>query len=332
MDSRRVLGLAAGHATTEHAAPGAVIVRSLSGDQSESRKKGSGISVMKLSLKTIVPSGMLGLALVAGSATSARADFAYPNFNSIAGLTLNGAAIQSAPTLSVTPPVRASAGSFWRNDRQTISNGFESTFTFRVRDVAGLGADGFAFLIHNAAAGTAALGGGGGAMGYATNEVFSSLPGNTGIENSLAIEFDMWDNTGGWDDFNSSKSISVQTNGTQANRPSAAFSRGQVSPLADFGDGAVHTVRLSYAPGILDIYLDNLVTPVLTVNVNLATTLALHNGSDAFVGFTAGTGALANAQRHEILSWEFGSTVVPTPATVSLIATGGLLLGRRRRR
>ena len=127
-------------------------------------------------------------------------------------------------------------------------------------------------------------------MGYATNEVFSTLPGNTGIENSLAIEFDMWDNTGGWDDFNSSKNISVQTNGTQANRPSAAFSRGQVSPLADFGDGAVHTVRLSYAPGILDIYLDNLVTPILTVNVDLATTLALHNGSDAFVGFTAPLG------------------------------------------
>lgn len=327
-----MLGLAAGGATTEHAAPGAVIVRSLSGDQSESRKKGSGISVMKLSLKTIVPSGMLGLALVAGSATSARADFAYPNFNSIAGLSLNGAAIQSAPTLSVTPPVRASAGSFWRSDRQTISDGFESTFTFRTRDVAGLGADGFAFVIHNAVAGASAIGGGGGAMGYATNEVFADQPGNTGIENSLAIEFDMWDNTGGWDDFGSSNNISVQTNGVLANRPSAAFSRGQVTPGTNLSDNAVHTVRLSYAPGILDIYLDNLVTPVLTVNVNIASTLALQGGTDAFVGFTAGTGALANVQRHEILSWEFGSTVVPTPAAASLIATGGLLLGRRRRR
>lgn len=287
---------------------------------------------MNLSLKTIVPGGLLGLALVAGSTSSARADFAYANFNSIAGLTLNGAAIQSGPTVSVTPPVRASAGSFWRTDRQTVSNGFESTFTFRVADVAGGGADGFAFLIHNAAAGASALGGTGGAIGYATNEVFSSLPGNTGIENSVAIEFDMWDNTGGWADFNNGRHISVQTNGVLDNRPSAGFSRGQFSPLADFGDGAVHTVRLSYAPGILDIYLDNLVTPVLSVNINLGSTLGLHAGSDAFVGFTAGTGATADAQRHEILSWEFGSTVVPGPATASLIATGGLLLGRRRRR
>lgn len=289
---------------------------------------------MKLSRKTrIVPGGVMALAFAAGGlggAAPALADFNYPNFNSIAGLTLNGAAIQSAPSVSITPPVRASAGSFWRSDRQTIASGFETTFTFRVRDIAGRGADGFAFVIQNSAAGAGALGAPGGGMGYATNEVFPDLPGYTGISNSLAVEFDMWDNTGQWGDFSSHSHISVQTNGTADNRPSAGFSRGHFI-ASDFGDGLVHTARVSYTPGVLRVYLDNLLSPIITVSIDLSTTLSL-SGGQAFVGFTAGTGALADAQRHEVLSWEFGSTIIPTPAAASLLATGGLLLARRRRR
>jgi hypothetical protein len=287
---------------------------------------------MKLSLKTtIVPGGVLALALVAGSATPALADFDYPNFTSTAGLTLNGAAVGSSPTISITPPVRASAGSLFKSERQTVSNGFDSTFTFRIRDIAGIGADGFAFLIQNSAAGNAALGGAGGALGYATNEVFSSLPGMTGIENSLAIEFDGWNNNGDWNDFNSAQHVSVQTNGTLDNRPSAGFSLGHYLAPTDWADGTVHTARISYAPGTMDIYLDNLTTPIMTVSVNLATLLNLDSGQ-AFVGFTAGTGAAINVERHEINSWQFGSTIVPTPAATSLLATGGLLIARRRRR
>lgn len=287
---------------------------------------------MKLSLKTrTVPGGVLALALAAGGASSALADFNYPDFNSIAGLTLNGAAVQSAPTLSVTPPVRASAGSFWRSDRQGIADGFDTVFTFRMRDIAGIGADGFAFVIQNSAAGASALGGTGGSLGYATNEVFGHLPGQQGIENSLAIEFDTWDNTGDWSDFNSAKHISVQTNGTADNRPSAGFSLGSYIVPADFADNTIRTARIVYSPGTMDIYLDNLVTPVLSVAVNLSTLLNLNSGQ-AFVGFTAGTGAAINVERHEIVSWEFGSTIVPTPAAASLLATGGLLIARRRRR
>lgn len=288
---------------------------------------------MKLSLKTsIVPTGVLALALVAGSATPALADFDFPDFTSIAGLTLNGAAVQSSPTLSITPPVRASAGSFWKSEAQTVANGFDSTFTFRIRNIAGSGSDGFAFLIQNSAAGTGAIGGTGGALGYATNEVFSSLPGNSGIENSLAIEFDGWDNTGDWGDFNSGQHISVQTNGLLDNRPSSGFSLGHYLAPTDWADGTVHTGRITYAPGTMDIYLDNLTTPVLTVSVNLATLLNLSGGDSAFVGFTAGTGALQDVERHEINSWQFGSTIIPTPGTMSLMVAGGLLIGRRRRR
>jgi hypothetical protein len=69
----------------------------------------------------------------------------------------------------------------------------------------------------------------------------------------------------------------------------------------------------------------------MTVSVNLATLLNLDSGQ-AFVGFTAGTGAAINVERHEINSWQFGSTIVPTPAATSLLATGGLLIARRRRR
>jgi len=325
--------LGAGGETTEQVAPGAVIVRSLSGDGKASLlRKGSGTPVMNLSLKTrIVPGGVLALALVAGSASPVLADFNYPDFSSIAGLSLNGASVQTTPTLAITPPVRASAGSFWRSDRQGIVNGFDTTFTFRVRDISGRGSDGFAFVVQNSAAGSAALGGRGGALGYATNEVFFASPGQQGIENCLAVEFDTYDNSGDWTDFTNGSHISVQTNGTADNRPSEGFSLGRYLTPSAFADSNVHTARIAYTPGSMDIYLDNLTVPVLSVAVNLGSLLNLSSGQ-SFVGFTAGTGAQVDVERHEINSWEFGSTIVPTPAAASLLATGGLLIGRRRRR
>ncbi len=65
------------------------------------------------------------------------------------------------------------------------------TVSFRITDVMGLGADGFAFVIQNSGANV--LGGTGGAMGYGSNIYFDG-PTPRGIENSLAVEFDMWNN------------------------------------------------------------------------------------------------------------------------------------------
>ncbi|MCC6321283.1 MAG: hypothetical protein IT438_07595 [Phycisphaerales bacterium] len=284
---------------------------------------------MKLSLKIgLSRGGLIALAAAAGSASPAMADFAYPDFNTAPNISFVGAAVHSAPTLSITPPIRASAGAAWRSDAQRVVDGFICNFTFRINDVSGIGSDGLAFVIQNDSRGAAAIGGTGGAMGYATNTVY---PSQTGIANGMAIEFDTWNNQGDWEDFNSAQNVSVQTMGPLTMVPSGLASLGNANALSDFADGNVHTVRVVYVPGTLDVYLDNLSTPLVSVSANLGSMLSLPSG-DAFVGFTAGTGAIQNAERHGILSWDFTTTQVPTPGAASLALTGGVLLVRRRRR
>ncbi len=62
------------------------------------------------------------------------------------------------------------------------------------------------------------------------------------------------------------------------------------------------------------MFLDDLVTPVLGVSVDLEETLDLDRGR-AWVGFTATTGG--GWQNHDILSWQFTSLADTTPVIVA---------------
>lgn len=283
--------------------------------------------------------GFMAAAVIAGAgmASAANAQFSYSNFNSTAGLSLNGVATSSPGltgeqmTLSITPPVRASAGSFFNSAAQNVVSGFTTDFHFRIRDRAGTGSDGLTFMVQ--AAGLNSLGGPGGALGFGTNLAFPTTPSNTGIANSVAVVFDTWDNSANWPTIPGANVITVQSShlgATSPNTPSAIDSLGGVAVSGAFNDGATHLVRVAYTPGIMSIFYDNLATPALTVPINLASTLNLLGGSDAFVGFTAGTGALINIERHEIRDWSFNS-VAPAPGAAALLGLGGLIAARRRR-
>lgn len=76
---------------------------------------------------------------------------------------------------------------------------------------------------------------------------------------------------------------------------------------ADFPNGG--QADWSTGMGTLKIYLNDLLSPVLIVPVNLDATLQLNHGR-AWVGFTAATGTEA-WQVHDILSWSFSSTREP---------------------
>jgi Legume lectin domain len=98
----------------------------------------------------------------------------------------------------------------------------------------------------------------------------------------------------------------------------------------------VHTIRIVYAPGNLQVFLDDLENPLMTVYVNLARVMDLDNGR-AWVGFTAASGA--DWQNHDLVSWTFGSSAgaiqnvtrtlspteitnpTPSPAPVYLVET-----------
>ncbi|MFL6302230.1 MAG: lectin-like domain-containing protein [Candidatus Sulfotelmatobacter sp.] len=258
----------------------------------------------------------------------------FTNFNSTANLTLNQYASQfnngTANMLRLTAATNIANdyGSAWFNVQQPITAGFSTTFTFQISDNIGIGnypADGLAFVIQNSPTGTAALGPGGGGIGY------GDVDGSTGgIPNSLAVEFDTYPyNTG---DPSGLQHVAVQSCGTAANNADETSSCGlgvNSSLPITLSDGNPHTVQIDYTPpapgcvencpghGTLQVTLDNhalFTAPGISVP-ELGSFLGLNSGG-AWVGFTGATGAYV--ENGDILSWTFSpgisQTLVLSPA------------------
>jgi Bacterial lectin len=227
------------------------------------------------------------------------------------------------------------AGAAWTRSAVNVVDPFAVSFDFQMSDATGQvdpadgsGGDGIAFLIQNDLRGTSAIGRGAGGMGF------------LGIFDSVAVMFDTYQNNYAYGD-PSGNYIAVNTRGTAFNvphhfctdhqlttdthlapdlpgvscdsNPSLGMT-GKLSPLMD--DGKVHQATIVYDPGTLSVYLDSVL--VLTVPLDLASTLSLQDGTDAYLGFTAGT--RFSYQNQDIL--DFSMMPVPEPATAV-----GCLLG-----
>lgn len=272
----------------------------------------------------------LALAALATAAVPAMADFNYTNMSDITGLKLVGSAVQSGSAVDLTTALKQQAGAVWADSKQNISLGFDAQMTVRVPSTNGSGADGFALVIQNS--GATPLGGFGGGIGYGTNSFF---PAQTGIENSIAIELDTFDNRTGWDDMPASN-VSVQSRGLLANSPEQQYSLGSAMASRSFVDGNPVTLRVRYTPGVLDVFVDNLATPLFSVNVDLSALLALDtNGGStagqAWVGVTSATGGLANASAQQLNSFSFTGVPIPAPGSAAILGLAGLAAARRRR-
>lgn len=250
------------------------------------------------------------LALVVAPAAVAQ-DFSYPDFSSIAGLTLNGNAVQAGTALRVSASASYELGSVYHDQPTRVASGFSTTFEFQITQTTNGGADGMTFIVQNSADGLAALGDDGSAMGYAEN----SSPGSA-IENCLVVEFDTW--SSGFGDVDDNH-VSVHTGGTGDNSFDEAYSLAQVSVPNDMSDGTVHVALIRYAGGILEVYVDDLVTPLISVPWDFATGgtytgggaaggLSLINGESAYVGFTAANGGAW--ENHDVLSWTWNDADV----------------------
>lgn len=154
-------------------------------------------------------------------------------------------------------------------------------------DGDGLGADGLTFTVQPNAN---TAGGGGGGIGYA------------GILNSVAVEFDTWNNGAGAGDPDGNH-VGVDLNGSIASVATASIG-------TRLNNGAIWFAWIDYNGSVLELRLNQVnvrpPVPTLSSTVNLATVLGT---TQAYVGFTSGTGAaFAN---HDILSWVFDNSFNP---------------------
>jgi fibronectin type 3 domain-containing protein len=214
-------------------------------------------------------------------------DFSSGFVNATSAMTLNGKAKVSGTALELTDGGSNEAASAFTTNAQSIAK-FSTSFTFQLTNPT---ADGMAFVIQNKAA--TAIGADGLGLGY------------QGITPSVAIKFDLYSNAG-----EGNNSTGLYTNGVAPTVPATTL------PTAvNLHSGDVFSVHMTYdgttlTCTIIDTKTNASATYTYTVNL-----VSILGGSNAYVGFTGGTGGSAAVQ--EILTWSFAPTPTTAPAAAS---------------
>ena len=220
-----------------------------------------------------------------GGGGTATINFAS-GFTSTTGLTLNGNAVNTNDTkLALTTGATAQKGSiFWSQPVGVQS--FTTDFTFQITNPQ---ADGMTFTIQNV--GKTALGGGYSGLGY------------SGIGKSVAIKFDLYNNSGEGTD-----STGVFVNGATPTVPALDMTSSGVS----LHSGDPMLAHVTYDGTTLIMNLSDQVTHkayTLSKAINIP---QMVGASTAYVGFTGGTGGLSSTQK--LLNWTY-TTPLQNPAT-----------------
>ena len=247
----------------------------------------------------------------AGSSVSGFANFSL-NGNTVTGSTTPSISTDNS-TLFVTDAINGEQRSAFFKTPISVTNtgGFTASFTYQ--DTSGNGsnpADGVALVLQNDPKGTAALGGGGGALGWA------------GIANSAAAAFNVYNGAAGGRGiaFNANGIIAPTVNNFNGTTAGVDLSSGDPINITVTYNGLQHTVTVAESD------------PTSTNNPNTFTYTfygvdynAILGGTSAFVGFTGGTGGLnANQQVSNFNFTSGGFTTAPAtdvyPNAVAVVA------------
>ncbi|HEX5051669.1 MAG TPA: IPT/TIG domain-containing protein [Planctomycetota bacterium] len=270
--------------------------------------------------------GFLALA-----APLAAQSFSYPDFSSVGTLSLLGNAAQMGSALRLTANLSNQTGWAWHQTAVPVLAGFDTTFSFRITPPpVGVKAEGLALVIHDDPNGLLTMGGTVWGMGYG-----NGANGATGIRNSIAIELDTYQD--GFLGDTSANELTIHTRGSLGNHENEQYSIARNTPVVSLSNGAVHTLRVRYVPGQIEVFVDgsaapaisraySLVTGGLYANNSAAPAPTLANGT-AYAGFCATTGAGTLTELVEILSWTWDSTPLVAACYAGSIGQDVLTVG-----
>ncbi len=210
-----------------------------------------------------------------------------------------------ATVARITDGGNGEAGSIFTKTK-VPTTAFTTTFVIKDQAVNGGGADSMDFVLQNDPRGPAALGDGGGHAGY------------FGIQNSIAIKFDLWTN-----------GTHVPTTGlflngespSTADQSPAGFKDVTITGGLSFLSGDPIQVTLTYNGTTLTETLVDTVTGASFTQDYLVNLAQILGGTTAYAGFTGGTGGASAVQ--DVLSWTYTPTAVPPVASLTATAVLG---------
>lgn len=208
-----------------------------------------------------------------------------PDVNLFGGTILNYGAQDIGNRLRLTDGGLMEARSAYLSTKVNVQR-FTADFTFQLIDAIG---DGFTFVIQNQ--GPTAVGAAGGGLGYGM-DYYST---GTGIQQSVAVKFDLSSNAG-----ESPNSTGFYWGGV------GPYSYGSVD-LTPYGINLhstdVFSAHLVYDGGNLIVTITDLTHPATSTVSYPVNIPAAVGGNEAYVGFTAGTGWQGAVQ--DIVSFSF---------------------------
>lgn len=236
-----------------------------------------------------------------GSFTPGGYTFGFDDFADLEGLKLNGVAatiqqpvdVSGHPSLRVLRSVMNEHSSvFWDTPIQIAdaagASSFSQKFEFRISNNVNTGADGIVFMIGPS---PDIVGGFGGGIGYA------------GIDHSVGVEFDTWQNGENADPNNNHVGIDLNGNlrSVATGVPSRSLESGQVwTGWVDY-DGATHRLEVRASD---DGNRPDAALAAATVDIP-----AVVGGDLGYFGLTSASGAAS--QTIDVLSWN-GTGTFPT--------------------